>query len=103
LADEPDIDAPEDGEPEPRTRAGGGGSAASAAPAPKPKGFVGRSVQFIRECWAELGRVQWPDRNQLWQATAVVILACFVVGVYLYALDSAFARVAEWLVEQQAG
>ena len=49
------------------------------------------------------GRVQWPDRDQLWQATAVVILACFVVGVYLYALDSAFARVAEWLVEQQAG
>ena len=46
-------------------------------------------VQFIRECWAGLGRVQWPDRNQLWQATAVVILACFVVGVYLYALDSA--------------
>ena len=101
MADEPDIDAPEDGEPEPRTRAGGGG--AVAAPAPKSKGFVGRSVQFIRECWAELGRVQWPDRNQLWQATAVVILACFVVGVYLYALDSAFARVAEWLVEQQAG
>ena len=102
MADEPDIDAPEDGEPEPRTRAGGG-SVAGAVPAPKSKGFVGRSIQFIRECWAELGRVQWPDRNQLWQATAVVILACFVVGVYLYALDSAFARVAEWLVEQQAG
>ena len=103
MADEPDIDAPEGEEPAPRSRAGGGGSAAGAAPAPKSKGFVGRSVQFIRECWAELGRVQWPDRNQLWQATAVVILACFVVGVYLYALDSAFARVAEWLVEQQAG
>ena len=103
MADEPDTDAPEDGEPEPRTRAGGGGAVAGAVPAPKSKGFVGRPIQFIRECWAELGRVQWPDRNQLWQATAVVILACFVVGVYLYALDSAFARVAEWLVEQQAG
>ena len=109
MADEPDIDAPDEGEPEAepdaepaaRTRARSG---AAAAPAPTPKkGFIGSSIQFIRECWAELGRVQWPDRNQLWQATAVVILACFVVGVYLYALDSAFARVAEWLVEQQAG
>ena len=80
-----------------------GGGAVAGAPAPKSKGFVGRSIQFIRECWAELGRVQWPDRNQLWQATAVVILACFVVGVYLYALDSVFAGAAEWLVDQQAG
>ncbi len=102
MADEPDIDAPEDGEPEPRTRAGGGGPVAGATPAPRSKGFVGRSIQFIRECWAELGRVQWPDRNQLWQATAVVILACLVVGVYLYALDSFFAEAAEWLVNQQA-
>ncbi len=46
--------------------------------------------------------MQWPDRSQLWQATAVVILACLVVGVYLYALDSVFAEVAEWLVNQQA-
>jgi preprotein translocase subunit SecE len=57
----------------------------------------------VRECWAELGRVQWPNRGQLWQATAVVILACFVVGVYLYALDSVFTRAAEWLIRQQAG
>jgi preprotein translocase subunit SecE len=61
------------------------------------------AVQFVRECWAELGRVQWPNRGQLWQATAVVILACFVVGVYLYALDSVFTRAAEWLIRQQAG
>jgi preprotein translocase subunit SecE len=102
LADEPDIDAPDEDEPAPRTRAGSGGSVAGATPAPKSKGFVGASIQFIRECWAELGRVQWPDRSQLWQATAVVILACLVVGVYLYALDSVFAEVAEWLVNQQA-
>ena len=100
MADEPDIDAPEGDEPAPRSRERSG-AAAAAAPTSRRRG--GGAIQFLRECWAELGRVQWPDRNQLWQATAVVILACFVVGVYLYALDSAFARVAEWLVEQQAG
>ena len=47
--------------------------------------------------------MQWPNRRQLWQATAVVIIACLVVGVYLYALDSMFSEVAKWLVNQQAG
>ncbi|MFM9125396.1 MAG: preprotein translocase subunit SecE [Actinomycetota bacterium] len=54
-------------------------------------------------CWAELKRVQWPDRPQLVQATAVVLIACFVVGLYLYGLDTVFSRVAGWLINQQAG
>jgi preprotein translocase subunit SecE len=63
----------------------------------------GGRLQFVRECIAELKRVQWPGRQQLWSATAVVVIACIVVGVYLYALDSVFTRGAEWLIEQQAG
>ena len=59
--------------------------------------------QFVRECVAELKRVQWPTRPALVQATAVVIVTCFVVGIYLYALDSLFSRVASWLISKQAG
>jgi len=58
---------------------------------------------FIRECWAELKRVQWPTRPVLIQATAVVIITCLIVGVYLYALDSIFSKLAGWLINQQAG
>jgi preprotein translocase subunit SecE len=72
------------------------------APTPHAAGRTGL-IQFLRECWAELGRVQWPNRSQLWQATAVVVIACLVVGVYLYALDSVFSKVAKWLVTKQAG
>ena len=60
-----------------------------------------RTMQFIRECRAELGRVAWPDRGQLWQATAVVIRGRRVVGIYLYALDSVFKPVAGWIVDKQ--
>ena len=34
---------------------------------------------------------------------AVVILTCLIVGVYLYALDSIFSKLAGWLINQQAG
>ena len=30
-------------------------------------------MAFLRASWAELQRVQWPDRRQVGQATAVVL------------------------------
>jgi preprotein translocase SecE subunit len=42
---------------------------------------------FIRESWAELKKVDWPTRNQTVQGTIVVIIACAVVGAYLWGLD----------------
>jgi preprotein translocase SecE subunit len=45
---------------------------------------------FIASCWAELKKVQWPDRDTLVQATAVTIIFVAVAAAYLGALDSAF-------------
>ncbi len=66
---------------------------------------VGRGgpVQFLRECVLELRRVNWPGREEITNATAVVLIASVVVGLYLYALDSVFTQAARWLIDQQAG
>jgi preprotein translocase subunit SecE len=76
-----------------------------AALVTEPTGEVTRGgpVQFLRECLAELRRVNWPDREALQNATAVVLIATIVVGIYLYALDSVFTQAARWLIDQQAG
>jgi preprotein translocase subunit SecE len=42
---------------------------------------------FIRESVAELKKVDWPTRSQTIQGTIVVIIACGVVGAYLWGLD----------------
>jgi preprotein translocase SecE subunit len=42
---------------------------------------------FVKECWAELKKVEWPNRAQVIQGTIVVIIACVIVGTYLYAAD----------------
>jgi preprotein translocase subunit SecE len=46
-----------------------------------------RFAGFLRACWAELQRVQWPDRRQVGQATAVVIGFVVVAGLYLGVAD----------------
>jgi preprotein translocase subunit SecE len=63
-----------------------------AAPgAPTRKGR-GRLIGFLRASWAELQRVQWPDRRQVAQATGVVIGFVIVAGLYL--------GVADWVAKQ---
>ena len=47
----------------------------------------GRFLNFLRACWAELQRVQWPDRRQVGQATMVVLGFLIVAGAFLGAAD----------------
>ena len=47
---------------------------------------------FAAESAAELRKVEWPGRRQLFSATVVVIIAVAVVGAYLWVADLAFAR-----------
>jgi preprotein translocase SecE subunit len=50
----------------------------------------GGAIGFLLSCWAELKKVQWPDRETLIQATAVTIIFVAVAAAYLGALDALF-------------
>jgi preprotein translocase subunit SecE len=45
--------------------------------------------KFVKESWGELKKVDWPGRAQVMQGTAVVLIACAIVGAYLYLADQA--------------
>jgi preprotein translocase subunit SecE len=45
--------------------------------------------RFVKESWAELQKVDWPGRAQVVQGTIVVLIACIIVGAYLYGADQA--------------
>jgi preprotein translocase SecE subunit len=66
---------------------------AQAEKAEKRRGPV---VGFLLSCWAELKRVQWPDRDTLIQASAVTFIFVAIMAAYLGALDAAF----NWFVKQ---
>ncbi len=56
----------------------------------------GPVLGFLLSCWAELKRVQWPDRDTLVQASAVTFIFVAVMAAYLGALDAAF----NWFVQR---
>jgi len=51
--------------------------------------------RFIGESIAELKKVEWPTQQQLIQGTAVVLIACIIVGTYLWVADLAFKRLVQ--------
>lgn len=57
-----------------------------------------RFANFLRGSWRELQRVQWPDRQQVGQATAVVIGFVIVAGAFLGLMDFFSAKIVDFIV-----
>ena len=72
----------------PRGRRGDPADDASAKDRP-------RVVQFLVAVWAELQRVQWPNRQALTTLTGVVLGFVLVAGGYLGLLDAIFSRIIQ--------
>ena len=53
----------------------------------------GGTKRFIAESWGELKKVDWPTQHQLITGTAVVIVACVIVGTYLWVNDLVWKHV----------
>lgn len=55
-----------------------------------------RIIPFLKEVRAEIKRVTWPSRNEVYNTTIVVILATIFFGFYLFFMDIIFS----WVVAQ---
>jgi preprotein translocase SecE subunit len=76
-------------------RRAAGQAPVGAAPRPVPAGPEpaaqpvehARRGGFVRESVAELRKVEWPNRAQVIQGTIVVLIACAIVGAFLWGAD----------------
>lgn len=55
-----------------------------------------RFIIFLRDVKAEIKKVTWPSKNEVYSTTIVVILATIFFGIYLYTLDIIFS----WMISQ---
>ncbi len=58
----------------------------------------GRLTGFFRSVWAELKRVQWPDRRQISTLTSVVIGFVILAGAYLGLIDAIAKKVVDLVI-----
>ena len=81
---------------------GAGGSGTGEAPTDRRDGEggggIGRFASFIRASWAELQRVQWPDRPQVGQATMVVLGFVALAGAFLGLMDLGAGELVDLII-----
>jgi len=53
------------------------------------------AIRFVQEAIAELKKVEWPDQKAVVSGTAVVLIACVIVGTYLWANDKVWQYVVQ--------
>jgi preprotein translocase subunit SecE len=81
--------------------AGGAGSGGAVTPAQASGAPIrggNRAIGFLRASWAELQRVQWPDRRHVFQATAVVLGFVAIAGAYLGLADYVAKEIVELIL-----
>jgi preprotein translocase SecE subunit len=64
-------------------------------PRPRPSN---RLLTFLEGSWAELQRVQWPDRRQVMQATGVVLGFVLIAGIWLGVADWAAKHLINFIL-----
>ena len=72
--------------------------AAAPTPGTPTRRGPARFIGFLRASWAELQRVQWPDRRAVSQATAVVIGFVVVAGLYLGVADWVAKKIVDFII-----
>ena len=55
--------------------------------------------QFIREVKTELKKVTWPSRKDTLSGTAVVLVAVFIIAIFLGIVDSGLSNLVKGLLK----
>ncbi len=71
------------------------------APAPAgPSGSVsGRFTGFINDSVREFQKVSWPTREELRDATVVVIVLTMVLSLFIFGVDTVVSKLLEGLIK----
>ena len=56
---------------------------------------IGGFRRFFVESWGELKKVEWPSQSHVMQGTVVVLIACAIVGTYIWLADIVFKRLVQ--------
>jgi preprotein translocase subunit SecE len=58
-----------------------------------------RFMQFLKEARAELGKVTWPTRRELYESTILVIVSVILITVFIGAVDFVFNKMLQFFAQ----
>ena len=58
------------------------------------------AIQFLREIKTELKKVTWPSRKDTLSGTLVVLVAVFIIAIFLGIVDSGLSNLIKQLLKR---
>lgn len=60
---------------------------------------MAKVFRFFRECGAELKKVVWPSKEDVFSSIKVVIISTIIIAVILGLLDMGFTELFRWIMK----
>ena len=58
-----------------------------------------RFIEFLKEARAELGKVTWPTRKELYESTILVIVSVMAVSIFIGVVDFVFNKMLQFFAQ----
>ena len=58
-----------------------------------------RFMEFLKEARAELGKVTWPTRKELYESTILVIVSVILITIFIGAVDFVFNKMLQFFAQ----
>jgi preprotein translocase subunit SecE len=58
---------------------------------------MGKTTTFLKESIAELKRVSWPGRDDVWATTTAVLVITAIFSAFIYVSDKLLSTVVEYV------
>ena len=68
-----------------------------------PKNFLEQARTYFSEVRTEMKRVTWPNKQEIYGITVMVILTTFIFGAYFYATDHLFSYIVGRILKHFVG
>jgi preprotein translocase subunit SecE len=65
----------------------------------KKKNIFARMKEFLKDVRAELKKVTWPTRGDLYKTTIAVIVSSVFFGIFLFVVDLVFSKLINKVIE----
>lgn len=54
--------------------------------------MIAKVQNFISEVFAEMKKVSWVTRQELWDSTLIVLISAFVLGIFVTIVDFVLSK-----------
>ncbi len=58
-----------------------------------------RFIEFLKEARAELGKVTWPPRKELYESTILVLVSVMAVSIFIGVVDFVFNKMLQFFAQ----